>query len=212
MKYSILSLIFFYFSCVSAEVNFGVKLGYTSANQDFQYSIPDIDVDLDSDYHPGFNGGIFVEFPIMNHISLTSDLYFTQKGMQVELVGAVMADNPQGYYTKLFNYDNHLDHIGLSLASKFYQEISIFKPYLLAGIRYEWLIGKHIADDFRLVYDKYESNLFGFLFGLGTELENVISVPLLIEGVYHYDLTKVEINENLKLQNHVFEIKLGIKL
>jgi hypothetical protein len=190
-------------------IDYGLKIGMTVSNQTFEYSEIGSDIDFENRY--GYNVEIFIEYPVIKYLFIQPGFYYTQRGMVSEIQGTVIADNEQGYLSKTFTYDNRFDYLGISLSSKFTYKINWIQPYVLTGIRYEFLISKETSDVFDIVYSKYEGNIFGLILGFGTEINNILPVAILLEGVYNYDVTKVEINNNLKIVNSSYKIKFGVK-
>lgn len=190
-------------------INYGLKLGMTAATQTFEY--PNVDIELDYEYRYGFNSGIYVEFPTFEYLSLISDFYYLQRGMYSEINGTIRADNEQGYIEKKLKDDNRLDYLGISLSSKLNKKIGIFTPYLLGGLRYEFLLNKETSDLYENVYSKYKGNIFGLLLGVGTEINTLFPLPVLVEWEYDYDITDVKISESFNIKNKSFEFKFGFK-
>lgn len=191
-----------------AKINYGFKIGFTGAKQTLNYNALNQSETFDFRYGPIL--GIFIELPVSKYISLEPNFYYSQKGMLVKIEKTIVSDNGDGYTTiGVSNFYNRLDYLGISINSKFKYDTGIFCPYLLTGLRYEFFIGKK-NEIFKKIFDTYDSNILGLVFGIGTELKEISPFPILIEGVYNYDITEVTI-QTINIKNMSYEIKLGIK-
>lgn len=207
--FSIILILILAFSRLFSGIDYGFKLGMSAAEQTFEYS--EVGIDVDFEYRYGYYSGIFIEYPVFKYVALISEIYYTQRGMLAEVVGTVIADNELGYKEKIYKYDNRVDYLGLSFCSKFRHSINFIQPYILTGIKYEFLIDKKTSAVFDDVYSRYEGNVLGLLAGIGTEINNILPFTLFLEGVYDYDITKVKISETFKIDNSSYEIKIGVK-
>ncbi len=214
MNYLKIIFIFFilflpFFNCY-AQFDYGFKTGLTIANQNWKYG--DISTSDTYDNRYGFNFGIFVEYQYLDYLSFLSDIYYSQRGMVSNMEVTYVANNPNGYIDKKISWDNRLDFIGLLLSTKLKLKTKALIPYAIAGFKYEYLINKKIVDFYQTEYKNYKDNILGLIFGIGTEFTRLVSVPIIIEGIYHYDINSAKINESLKIKNHSIEVKLGVRL
>jgi len=79
----IAAAVLFLFSTSEAQLinGYGVKLGMSYANQDFDYT--DNTLELDTKYLSGSGAGVFVEWLKLPLIGVTTEVLYVQKGMKV---------------------------------------------------------------------------------------------------------------------------------
>jgi hypothetical protein len=194
-----------------AQIEFGLKSGISFSTYSWQDKVSYIKQD-EFEYSYGPNLGAFVEYSFFNSLSLISEFYYVQKGIKIKLLGTIRADNAQGYITKIISYQNNLDYLGLSFGSKFKYRTGNFIPYILMGVRFEFIISKDIDQLYRNAYSEYDKNIFGLTFGLGSEFQDFLFFPIIVETVYNYDFTKIEIARDIFVRPFSFELKLGVKI
>ncbi len=223
MKYFLILVLIMYFSPnLYSQIinNYGLKIGLTSANQQFDYTDIIID-DQKFGVRKGINVSFFAEMMEVNHFSFVLNLSYNQKGMIDKIVMTKVWGNEDGFISEKQEFDNRLDYLTISTNIKTRYELLSFTPYILTGIKYDVLLGKKIDHSFHdlevkydfydRLYDQYDGNILGLTFGIGIENQEIVGIPILIEWIYYHDLTKIKINENLKIQNLSNELMIGIK-
>jgi len=212
--YCIVTVLLFSNSYGQDSISFGIKAGLTNSNQLYEYSEIFILDSEDFNNRYGMYLGVFSELYISRHISFIIDLSYKQKGMIDEIDATLFGKSP-------LEFNNRLDFLTLSNTIKFYYSTKYITPYLLTGLKYDILIAKKISSNldspfgfinyYDFVYDKYNKNILGLIFGFGIETKSLICFPILIEWVFNHDLEKVRIHENLEIQNISNELRIGIK-
>jgi len=181
---------------------YGIKAGVTVADQDWHYPF-----NWDPDNRTGFNAGVFAEF--LNHpfFSVVTELNYVQKGMMQEVL-ITTEEYPEG--TKYMTWENRIDYLNVSALAKLRLNYGIVKPYLLAGPKIDFEIGKHLMP-YENVPKRFPASIYGFKVGLGTEL-NLMGINFLAEFVYDSDLKDLYKSEFLTVNSKSYEMRLGILL
>ncbi len=187
---------------------YGVKLGVTNAFQNWDYKVTNMN-SFDSDKRWGINVGAFVELINSPFFSINTEINYNQKGMK-EDVAITTASHPGGtgeYKT----HNNRIDYLTFALLGKLSYKILLFKPYIFVGPRMDLQISKSISKGWEDVFDKMKKSVYGISFGIGTEMMEILQIPLLVEFQYNYDFTDVYKNDNLVINNNSLDVKLGVK-
>jgi hypothetical protein len=187
---------------------FGIKFGSTNAKQYWEYS-PEINVQFSSNARWGWNCGFFAEFLDLSYLKILAETVYTQKGMKYEFEETSSNDPTGTGHTKIIN--NRLDYVGLRFLGKINFQNPKISPYFLVGFRLDYQINQKIEHGFEVIYEKFEKNIQGISAGAGIELEKTISIPIMAEIVYNYDITIPYQTENLYIKNSDFEIRIGIR-
>ena len=187
---------------------YGVKLGVTSAYQNWDYKVTYMN-GFDSDKRLGINAGMFLEFLNSPFFSINAEIDYNQKGMKKE-VAMTSISFPEG--TGEYKTDNNrIDYLTFALLGKLSHKTSLFKPYIFAGPRMDLQINKSVSKGWEDVFDKMKKNVYGISFGIGTEMTEILPITLLAEIEYNYDFTDVYETDNLVINNNSFDVKLGVK-
>ncbi|MEJ2055536.1 MAG: porin family protein [Calditrichaceae bacterium] len=187
--------------------NYGFKLGVTSSKEDWKYSELG---KFNTDSKAGLNISAFAEVLDLPYVNLVSEIGYDQKGMKTE-VPITSVTQPEGT-GKTKTMHNRVDYLDFSLALKLNYAMPAVTPYVFAGPRADFLIGSNVDPGYEIVYDDYENVVYGLNLGLGTEIGNILPVSVLAEFQYNYDLSHAYKTDNLKINNHSYEFKIGIML
>lgn len=167
--------------------NYGIKGGLSVANQQFsvqpQSQLYYIIEGGRFQPRPGFAFGIFAEWFDEPYINLVTELSFVQKGT-VFNTGGVTAHE----------YNNRLDYLSLPILAKLKYPDFDYLPYLLFGVRYDFLLDRAIQSEV-LLYDKSKTGNLGTTLGCGYEF-TAGGFPLLIEYTYHNQYANLLEDEN----------------
>ena len=199
----------------------GFKVGLTSSNQLFDYSENFVLDDETYDYRYGLNLGLFAELFNVQYFSLIIDLSYNQKGMTDNTIATYVDTTSMGYSSRKLSLDRRLDYFTISTNIRTRYDFNNFSPYILTGFRYDIFlemkieklfngtgINKIAPDDF---WENYKGNTFGYNIGIGIEIKNLVTFPIILEWVYNHDLSKIKFHENLEIQNISSELKIGMK-
>jgi hypothetical protein len=174
--------LFLYFQNSPAQVikNYGLLAGFSSANQEY-IGIPPESFDLKP--RGGILIGIFSEFFNTSNYSLLTQIEYTQRGTSFDGV----TTDPVG---NSFNetYYSRMDYLSFPISGKFFLKELRYSPYLIAGLRYDYLLG---FESFSLepVYDNFKKSIFGAQFGIGLEFIKLIVLDFALEIRYNLDFT-----------------------
>ena len=191
---------------------YGLKVGTTISNQDWEYfNSPGLRYpSIHSDNRTGLNIGIFSEFLNLPHISILTELNYIQKGMKKDIPVRTVTQ-PEGT-GELINWDIRVDYINLSAFGKLKFNVGSFAPYVLLGPKIDFEISKIISLGWENnVENDFNKNRFGFKAGIGTEL-NLFAFSLLAEFVFDADFNELYENQNLKIKSNSFDLRIGIIL
>jgi hypothetical protein len=200
---------------------YGLKIGLTSANQEFTdvWWLPD-----DTKRKNGINAGIFVEFFDNSNFTILTQLEYTQKGMIEEF----HATDENGNELATGKIESTLNYLSLPISTKYTIPISKIIPYLIAGLRYDYLLnyesiidapglqigsetgGPHVLEN--TIYDEFKRSVFGAQFGIGLEFDLLSFIKPSLEFRYNIDLTNSLNLEGKTAQNNSFDISLFIPI
>ena len=217
-KRDYMKIFFFLFSIIlfvtSAESqiikSYGLKLGVTSANQNWDYSINSgfSNASFDSDYRIGLNVGLFAEFLNLPFISVVAEANYFQKGMKDQIPETTTAQ-PDGT-GKFITWDTRVDYINISAFGKFRFDLGILSPYVLLGPKIDFELNKkNSLGPVNEVEENFKKNRFGFKLGAGSEID-LGSIHLLAELLYEIDTNELYKSDNLKVKSNSFDLRVGI--
>ncbi|MBN2367235.1 MAG: PorT family protein [Calditrichaeota bacterium] len=187
---------------------YGLKIGLTIANQDFDYT--NHLLRLDSKYRAGINAGFFMNLLEMNFIELAPEINYTQKGMKHEVPFTTPQD-PGGEAGESRTNYVRLDYLNFRISGKFKYPLPAVTPFFLLGPRVEYKINDKMDAGYRIIYDKYDDILYGLSAGFGIAISSLVSTPLIAEFIYNYDFNTPYQTDNLAVRNIDFEMRLGIQ-
>lgn len=191
---------------------YGLKVGATISNQEWEYSKESglSGSSFDTDNRFGFNIGIFSEFLNIPFVSIVTELNYIQKGMKKELpVTTVTQPDGTGEFV---TWDTRVDYINISAFGKLRFNVGLFSPYILLGPKIDFEIKKtNSLGSVNVVEEGFNKNRFGFKVGIGTEI-NLLSFTLLAEILYDADFNELYENKNLKVNSNSFNFRVGIML
>ena len=205
-------LILILFSVVSTSQaqlirNYGLKIGATISNQEWNYST--LPIDFDPDNRWGLNLGVFTEFLDIPYFSLVTELNYVQKGMIEEDIPVTTVTNPDGT-GEYVTWDTRVDYLNLCALGKLRLDFSLFTPYLLIGPKVDFEI--NLINSLGLtneVEDNYNKIIYGVKLGGGTEIK-LTSFSILAEIIYDYNFNDLFENENLIVTASSVDFRLGI--
>lgn len=187
---------------------YGVKIGGTLANQDWQRKNATVDFNPDSRF--GMNAGIFMEFLNLPLLRMVTELNYEQKGMKLEFPLTTIED-PDGSSGKTKSILNRVDYLSLAVKAKLKSKAPLLSPYVFAGPRVDFYLNKNVDKNFKSFYDEFKKQVYGLSAGVGAEF-NTLPVDLLLELQYNHDLTSAYESAMYDINNQSFDFKIGLKL
>jgi len=184
--------------------NHGLQIGITSANQEFSGS-PFPLADLDLKRRIGFVGGVYVEWLNVSYISIITQIEYVQKGLGVESI-VTGEDSPEPLGTKT-DY-SRLDYISLPILMKTSTQIKTVTPYILGGLRYDYLLS-YESEFMSAVFDNFRRNILGGSIGIGIETNLTRLLNASLEFRYNLDFTNSMNLYNKEAKNNSFDIRVG---
>ena len=187
--------------------NYGIKLGVTSADQKYQYTLTE---DIKTNRRIGFNIAAYAEWFDLSSFSLITQAEYAQRGMGLSYV-VTDATGPQA--SGINTAYSRLDYISIPILVKFTFMTGTIAPYLMAGPRADFLMG-YSSDGGLLntVYDDFKKTTFGGSAGIGVRVEPVLSLSVLAEFRYNFDFADSYATDLLKVRNNAFDFWVGIAL
>jgi len=181
--------------------SYGIKIGLTFAKHDFEgFNFPEKTIQR----RIGFTGGFFFEWLNLSMISIISQVEYSQRGISSEITKTDAQGNPAGTLTT----NSQLDYLSFPFLGKISMSSMAISPYLLAGIRYDYLLGhSEFLED---IYNKFRKSVFGGTIGIGIKPKLPITIHPLIELRYNFDFTDSYIPESFGAKNNAFDLTLGI--
>ena len=195
------------FTLLNAQLinSYGFKAGVCIANQDFDYSL-DFNIDTESRY--GFVTGFFIELLNNENFHLLAETHYVQKGNNVEFDHR----DENGILIGIITLNSRVDYLEFDVLGKYTINLSSFKPYLIAGPRFDILLDYNSENNFLdPVYEDLDFIDFGLSIGGGFEFQIIQNTISLIEFRYSPALTSSYETDLLTVKNTSFEILTGIK-
>lgn len=197
------ALLIAYVAEAQAIKSYGVKIGYTSANQTFDYTLFDFETRRQS----GINGAVYIEWLDLPWFSVVTQLEYSQRGMATESV--ITGDDPTPIRVETLH--NRLSYISVPLLAKGNLSLAGMSVYCLAGPRVDFLVEyKSDRGLFNAVYDQFKQPALGGTVGVGAQFERVLPLDLLVEARYNFDVSNSYQTELLRVRNYTLDIWLGV--
>lgn len=184
--------------------DYGIKGGLSLANQvlsiepesQLYYIIKGAEFKL----RPGFTAGIYAEWFNEPYINLVTEFNYVQKGTIYNTGAATPTE-----------YNNRMDYLSIPVMAKLKYPDFRFLPYLLFGIRYDYLLSRHIESEI-ILYDESKSGNLGISMGAGFEFD-ALNFPLLLEYSFHsqYATLLEEDQHQYTVRNISHSVVLGYK-
>ncbi len=181
---------------------YGFKAGMVVANQDFDYSAG---FQADTKNRSGLNFGIFAEWLSLPSLSVLTEAHYIQKGHVDEFVQTDEFATP----IRIIKFDQRLDYLSIPLLAKVTLRTKHLLPYLIAGPRFDFLLG-YKSDTAGEIYRELKDADVGGTIGLGVESTSR-PVKVLLEFRYSPDFTSAYQTDLLKVKNSSFEILFGVR-
>lgn len=187
--------------------SYGVKIGATIANEDWDSS--QLPTDFEPDSRWGLNLGVFTEFINIPYFSLVTELNYVQKGMIEEDIPVTTITNPDGT-GEYVTWDTRVDYLNFSALGKLRLDFSLFTPYLVIGPKVDFEINlENSLGSANDVEDNFNKIMYGVKLGGGTEVK-LASFSLLAEILYDYNFNDLYENENLIVTASSVDFRIGI--
>ncbi len=185
---------------------YAIKLGAVGATQSWDY--PGL---ISTDPRWGFDVGGSVEPFHSSPLSFLAELHYVQKGTKYVANETVRANNEQGFEEKVITYLPRLDYLSFVVYGKFLIDAWSMKPYVFAGPRVDYVIGRH-EDGILQLYDKFQDTDVGATFGAGLEIPTSMLSGVLVELCFSPSFTVGYQTNTRTVKNKSFELLLGVIL
>jgi len=186
---------------------FGVKGGPLLASQTWDYAAPASDLETESRW--GIDAGLFIEWLRIPVLSVSSEVHYVQKGMEVRFL-LTSEQYPEGrgeYLTRSPRID-YLSALFLAKARLMEEGIS---PYVLAGPRLDFLLQTK-GEGFEIVLDRFRETDIGVTLGAGVEVRSFDGVALGVEFRYSPSFRDGYSSSLLSVRNSSVEFLLVVAL
>jgi len=204
LKFSILSVIIILFPSLNIKAqiieSFGVKGGYVSADQEWNFYYNGTIRETQS--RSGFSLGGFIESTSFSSFKLILEIMYTQKGATLE-ERITSATNPEGYPK---SFSPRIDYISIPLLLSFRIGSSNVVPYIIAGPRMDyWLSSSTEYSGHKVIYDDFNQVDLGVTIGGGLLFSRIIS----LEIRYCPNISRSRDNGLLFIKNNNLEFLAG---
>ncbi len=190
------------------RIGYGIKAGAVSASQ--TWHITNLAYNLPVESRLGYNAGIYIEMINQSSASLLMEVHYLQKGFGMSLPEGTPSF-PEGAGEPL-TYSARLDYLSIPIMVKARYDLPTITPYILGGVRFEFLVGKNgDGDVVGVIYDQAKSTGIGASLGGGVEVP-ISNIILLVEVTYSPNFDEVYSGENLHVSNQSMELLLGFRL
>jgi len=209
LLFSVLTIVFTASAQAQSVKHWGFLAGYTSADQNWEPSL------FDLEKREGIHAGVYAEWLSLPHVSLITELMYTQKGAGTEIF---ITDESGPDIIGVWTVYATFDYLSLPVLGKLSVPSSTLSPYLLAGPRLDILLGHSQDDDFmELVNEEYETFVVGFTVGGGVQAPSILPGNIFVEFRANFDITDAYNGDNpalidSKIKNTSFDISLGAGL
>lgn len=170
-----------------------ITAGGTAANQKFKFTDP-ASVSR-KNYVFGFNASIFLELFSHDYARWVTEIQYNQKGS--------IDKQPEG------NYANKLQYLSWNNYLKLRYEMLSIIPYVLIGPRLEYTLAQ--AETSPAVSGSMRPLHVSGAAGAGLEFVSFTNFKFFVEGFYNPDLMPAFKNNNLRVYNKDFELRIGLK-
>lgn len=187
----------------------GIKGGITVSNQNWKFSVPDIDRETDN--YVGLNLDLFGTIIEKNAFSAIGELSYVQKGTSLEIVPTFVDPSGHGYIDlDPIRFKDRFDYVSLSLYGKIKQRFWRLSPYVFIGPRIDLLVDESVETIPRSTYEKFEKLNWGVSLGLGSEIETFLPFRILVGFQYSPDFSHLYEHGYLSIRKYSYEIELGV--
>jgi hypothetical protein len=185
--------------------SYGLKLGLSIANQDWNYTDT---ADFERKNRTGLDVGGFIEFFNLPYFSLMVELHYIQKGFKTKTVSVNVYDGPVEDSLGL-EKSPRADYISMPLLAKVRYETDFLTPYLMLGPRFDYLIDYNDEGAF---FSKFGTFGFGITAALGIDVMALEPINGFLEVRYSPDLVKAYSSSTLTVKNRTIEVLAGVRI
>ena len=210
------SLIVIFFAGLAATLSvdgqvlgsIGGKAGVSIANQNHQITPLDYTLDTESIVGPGF--AFFLEAFRGRQFSFQTDLAFTTKGSKTSIHSVTVnhLENDRIYANRGDVRVSRFYYLSLSPMARYRIELDRITPYVLLGLRVDFLLKYDTDSDYPL--EDQNAVIPGLTGGLGLEY-SLYDMALFLEFQYQSDAMPVTGRDPLLINNNVFLFTLGVR-
>lgn len=212
-KYTLIIFLLLNSTCYSQKLDgYGAKLGLVVANQTWNYAQP---TNFTPTPRSGVGFGGFIEYSFKPGINFMIELDYVQKGFTADVVTTTPADQVDtggggpGTTTQTTTIKPRVDYLSLPVTIKFVYNSNIISPYVFAGPRLDYMIGRNSDGAVFDIFHKWDA---GILIGGGFGIYSQSRFSGLIEIRYSPSFTPAYKSDQVTVKNTSFEVLVGIKL
>ncbi|MBI1937002.1 MAG: outer membrane beta-barrel protein [Ignavibacteriales bacterium] len=196
------------FSQAQIIKNVGVKLGVNSSKLNFTNYQDEIFVDFDElfkERRADINVGIFIHSFDMEYLDLETELSYNKEGSEYPMV-VTTVENPDGIDEEVI-LDNEYDFLKFGINLRPQINLGEQKLFLTAGPSINYLLRDRGQFYFG---EKLKKVYWGYNFGIGAQLNSLLSFPLLLEIKYNGYLSKLVDNSRYKMEASSVQFNVGL--
>jgi len=164
---------------------------------------------MDYDNKTAISPRIFADFFNISFLQLEGEIGYLRKGFERKIPITTMTQ-PDG--TGEFITTNvSLDYLSISALAKLKYETGMISPYIILGPQLDILFNKS-TPGWEIIFDRFSNANICLSIGVGAELKNILSIPLLVEYRYERDLMDNYDSPNIDILNYSHVILVGIRI
>jgi len=180
--------------------HFGLKVGTTASTPIWSH-------DSKSDSHVqtkwGLDIGAFIEFKLVDNLSLVPEIHFIQKGLRYDIPITTMEfPDGTGQFITLEPNVNYIS-VPINVNYSFYK--SAFEIYGVGGARLDFALDKN-GDGFDYQYKQFKDVDFGASIGVSLRTKDLIGIGTGLEFRFSPNITSSYSKSGEKITNSSFEI------
>ncbi len=193
---------------------YGFNTGLSYSTQTWDYKL--ISFDSDNKYKFGFQAFLQAEKDFGDFLALRTEFGYIQKGFKNNSIDLKFAD---GTTAELINENAVLHDLALNIGLKVKPLKSDFSPYLLAGLRGDYMISNSCImfkepasgmtfNFFEPEFKEFNKFNLGGLIGVGIDIKDLIY----FEVEYNPNFTKNLDNKGLSVKDNCWGAKIGLNI
>lgn len=202
----VLVLLFFAINVNSQTLtSYGLKLGAVASNPIWKVGSQSYD---DVETRMGMDAGIFLNWSLVNNLSLLTEMHYVQKGLRVyePIVNILPNDNGVKVESHVVSVNPHVNYLSFPIFIKYDLLKSEVIPYLICGLRVDFVLSKGKSELPRWLYSNVNNMDFGGSIGVGFQTKSLLGIGTGLEIRYSPSFVKVDSSLEGEITNRSFEI------
>jgi hypothetical protein len=198
-------VIFFFAVSINSQTitNYGLKLGAVASNPIWEVGSQSYD---GVETRMGMDVGLFLNWSLTNNLSLLTEMHYIQKGLR--FYQSVVNSSGNGVETYVESINPNVNYLSFPIFIKYDLLTSEVIPYIIGGLRVDFMISKSEANNPRWLYSNVNNMDFGGSIGLGFQTKSLLGIGTGLEIKYSPSFIKVDSSPMADITNRSFEINI----